>query len=117
MSATVRFLAGFCKDHPLDEKIFICPSFVVGLQIGEALARETGSWVHLRFVTVAALAAEVLERRGGGAGRPMTSSAELALVDRLFRELAAEGRLSYFGRAGASPGLSQALHRAIRELR
>lgn len=118
MSATVRFLAGFCRDHPLDEKVFLCPSFVAGLQIGEALARETGSWVHLRFVTVATLAAEVLERRGGGgAGRPMTSSAELALVDRLFRELAAEGRLSYFGRAGASPGLSQALHRAIRELR
>jgi RecB family exonuclease len=118
MSAAVRFLAGFCREHPLDDKILLCPSFVTGRQTGEALARESGSWVNLRFVTVPALAAEVLERCGqGGGARPMTSAAELALTDRLFRELLAEGRLEYFGRAGASPGLAQALHRAIRELR
>jgi ATP-dependent helicase/nuclease subunit B len=118
MSAVLRFLAGFCREHPLDEKIFIGPSFVTGREIGEALARASGSWVNLRFVTVPALAAEALERRGEGtAAKPMTSSAELALTDRLFRELLAEGKLDYFGRAGASPGLAQALHRAIRELR
>jgi RecB family exonuclease len=118
MSAAVRFLAAFCREHPIDEKILICPSFVAGRQIGEALARESGSWVNLRFVTVPALAAEVLERSGAAGGsRPMTSAGELALTDRLFRELLAEGKLDYFGRAGASPGLAQALHRAIRELR
>ena len=47
----------------------------------------------------------------------MTSSAELALTDRLFRELLAEGKLDYFVLAGASPGLSRSLHRALRELR
>ncbi len=118
MSAVLRFLAGFCREHALDEKILIVPSFVTGREIGEALARESGSWVNLRFVTVPALAAEALERRGEGmAAKPMTSSAELALIDRLFRELLAEGKLDYFGRAGASPGLARALHRAIRELR
>jgi RecB family exonuclease len=118
MSATVRFLAGFCREHPLDEKIFIAPSFVAGREIGEALARESGAWINLRFVTVAALASLALGKEGGaGTDRPMTSSAELALVDRLFRELCAEGRLEYFGRAAASPGLAQALHRAVRELR
>ncbi|MGZ5498988.1 MAG: hypothetical protein ACXWHI_09720, partial [Candidatus Aminicenantales bacterium] len=118
MSAIVRYLAGFCHEHPLDEKIFIVPSFVTGREIGEALARESHSWVNLRFVTVPALASEVLEKRGeGAAAKPMTSSAELALTGRLFRELLAEGKLDYFGRAGASPGLAQALHRAIRELR
>lgn len=118
MSAVVRFLAAFCRDHPLEEKVFIGPSFVVGRQIGEALAREAGSWVNLRFITLPALAAEALERCGGpGSAKPMTASAELALTDRLFRELLSTGRLEYFGRAGASPGLSQALHRSIRELR
>jgi RecB family exonuclease len=33
------------------------------------------------------------------------------------RELLAEGRLGYFGRAGASPGLAAVLHRALRDLR
>jgi ATP-dependent helicase/nuclease subunit B len=118
MSAVVRFLAGFCRDHPLDEKVLVCPSFVTGREIGEALARDAGSWVNLRFVTPSSLAAEVLRGRGAaGAAKPMTSSAELALTDRLFRELLAAGELEYFGRAGATPGLTQALHRAIRELR
>jgi len=118
MSAAVRFLAGFCREHPLDEKIFVAPSFVTGRQIGNALAREAGSWVNLRFVTMPALAAEILEKCGGaGAAKPMTSSAELALTDRLVRELAAAGELEYLGRGGVSPGLVGALHRAMRDLR
>ena len=118
MNATVRFLADFCRDHPLDEKVFVAPSFVVGREIGEALAREAGSWINLRFVTTGALAGEVLERSGrAGASKPMTSSAELALTDRIVRELAAEGELGYFGRAGIAPGLVRALHRAVRDFR
>ncbi len=118
MSALVRFLAGFCREHPLEDKILVVPSFVAGRQIGEALTREAGAWINLRFVTTPALAAEVLTGRGAAvAARPMTSSEEIALTDRLFRELLAEGRLDYFGQAGASPGLSGALHRAVRELR
>jgi RecB family exonuclease len=117
-NATIRFLARFCREHPLDEKIFVCPTFVAGRQIGEALARETGSWINLRFVTPWTLASEVLERGGGaGARRPMTSSAELALTDRLARELHSAGELEYLGRAGVSPGLVHALHRAVRDLR
>jgi len=118
MSALVRFLAAFCREHPVDEKTLVVPSFVAGRQIGEALTRAAGSWANLRFVTTPALAAEILERGGGAGGaKPMTSSAEIALTDRLFRELLAEGKLGHFSVAGASPGLSRALHRAIRELR
>jgi RecB family exonuclease len=117
-NAAIRFLAGFCREHPLDEKIFIVPSFIVGRQISEALARHVGSWVNLRFVTPWTLAGEVLERRAeSDSGKPMTSSAELALTDRLFRDLHAGGKLEYFGRAGVSLGLSSALYRAIRDLR
>jgi hypothetical protein len=65
VNAALRFLADFCRDHPLEEKVCLCPSFVAGRQIGEALAREAGSWLHLRFVTPWSLAAEVLERSGG----------------------------------------------------
>jgi len=118
MSAAVEFLAAFCREHPLDDKVLLVPSFVAGREIGDALAAEAGAWVNLRFVTAPLLAAEVLERTGASpSSRPMTSSAELALVDRLFRELLAAGELEYFARAGATPGLAAALHRAIRELR
>lgn len=116
--AAVCFLAGFCREHPLDEKVFVVPSFVAGRQIGETLARESGSFINLRFLTLPALAAEILERSGGpGAAAPMTASAELALADRLYRRLLDEERLGYFRGAGASPGLSLALHRALRDLR
>ncbi|MCK7479429.1 MAG: hypothetical protein M0C28_20340 [Candidatus Moduliflexus flocculans] len=66
------------------------------------------------------LAGEVLERSGkAGARRPMTASAELALTDRLLRELCDAGELEYFGmpERPPTPGLADALHRAIRDLR
>jgi ATP-dependent helicase/nuclease subunit B len=119
-NATIRFLTGFCREHPLDDKVFVCPSFVVGRQVGESLAREAGSWINLRFVTPWTLAGEVLERSGkAGARRPMTASAELALTDRLLRELYDAGAIGYFGtpERPPTPGLADALHRAIRDLR
>jgi len=119
-NATIRFLAGFCREHPLDDKVFVCSSFVVGRQVGEALAREAGSWINLRFVTPWTLAGEVLERSGkAGAKRPLTASAELALTDRLLRELYEAGAIGYFGNSERppTPGLADALHRAIRDLR
>ena len=118
MNATIRFLAEFCRGHRLDEKIFVVPSFSAGHQLGQALARESGSWVNLRFVTLSSLAQEILERGAGtSAGKPMTPSAQLALTDRIVRELSDEGALEYFGRAGTSPGLVRAIFRAIQDLR
>jgi len=117
-NAMTRFLAGFCREHPLDEKIFMVPSFIAGRQIGEALARDAGSWVNLRFVTLASLAQEILEKHGGNSARkPLTSSAALALMDRVFRRLLGQGALEYFGRGGASPGLVRTIFRAVRDLR
>ena len=117
-SATVRFLAGFCREHPLEEKIFIVPSFIVGRQIGEALAREAGSWVNLRFVTLASLAQQTaaleLSRREL---RLVSGSGLLVFVDTLFRELKEAARLEYFVRLDPAPGVARALLRAIGSLR
>jgi RecB family exonuclease len=117
-NAVTRFLADFCRGHPLEEKVFIAPSSIIGRQIGHALAREAGSWANLRFVTLAALAEEILVGAEAEVpARPITPSAQLALVDRSFRELLGRGALKYFGRAGASPGLVRTLFRAIQDLR
>ncbi len=118
MNATVKALAGFCREHPLDEKIFIVPSFIVGRQLGESLAREAGSWTNLRFVTLAALAQETasfeLERLGL---RLVAGSELLVFADALFRDLRAAGRLEYFSRLEPSPGAARAVFRAIGTLR
>lgn len=118
MSATVRFLAGFCREHPLDEKVFVVPSFIVGRQLGEALAREAGSWINLRFVTLAALAQETAALELSRLGlRLLAGSERLVFVDTLFRELKAADRLEYFGRLQPSPGVARTLLRAIESLR
>jgi len=117
-NAMIRFLAGFCREHPLDEKIFIVPSFIAGRQIGEALARNAGSWVNLRFVTLPSLAQQMaaleLSRREL---RLVSGSELLVFVDTLFRELKEDGRLEYFFRLDPAPGVARALLRAIGSLR
>ncbi len=114
----IRFLASFCREHVLDEKVFVVPSFFVGRQIGEALARETGSWVNLRFTTLPALAQEIAGPALAGAKlRPLTSREALDHFEGSFRALLAQGRLPYFGRAEATPGVVRALHRALETVR
>ena len=114
----IRFLAGFCRVHPLDEKVFIVPSFIVGRQIGQALAREAGAWVNLRFVTLTALAQETAAEDLLQLGRRQVSESGLiVLADALFRDLKEGGDLEYFARLQARPGLARALLRAIRALR
>jgi len=118
MSATVRFLAGFCREHPLEEKVFIVPSFISGRQLGEALAREAGSWINLRFTTLAALAQQTAALELSRLGlRLLAGSERLVFVDSLFRELKAAGRLEYFGRLRPSPGVARTLLRALESLR
>ncbi|MEN6310371.1 MAG: PD-(D/E)XK nuclease family protein [Acidobacteriota bacterium] len=117
-NAMIRFLADFCRDHPLDEKIFVVPSFIAGRQIGQALAGAGEGWVNLRFLTPAALAQEIVERNGGSASRKtLGSAAQLALTDGVFRKPLAAGALEYFGRPEASPGLIRAVFRAIQDVR
>lgn len=118
MSALIRSLARFCAGHPLDEKIFVCPSFVVGRQIGEALARESGSWVNLRFMTLPALAHEAAALELARTGRRLFTGSELlVLADTLFRDLVKADRLAYFKTLRPSPGVARTLLGALLRLR
>jgi RecB family exonuclease len=118
MNSSVRFLADFCRDHPLEEKIYVAPSFVIGREIGEALARESGAWINLRFVTLPSLAHERAALELSRRGLRLAAGPELLVfVDILFRELQEAKRLEYFGKLTPSPGVAQALLRAIGCLR
>lgn len=114
----IGFLAAFCREHRLDEKIFVVPSFSVGHQIGEGLAAAGEGWVNLRFVTLPALALEIAAMELAALGKKQAGETDLlVLVDGLFRELKTDGRLEYFGTLHPTPGVARALRRAIQSLR
>jgi ATP-dependent helicase/nuclease subunit B len=117
-NATIRFLSAFCRDHPLDEKNFVAPSFSIGRQIGQALARAGEGWVNLRFMTLPALAHETAAAELVRLGREQLSETGLAvIIDTLFRELKERVEFEYFDRLRARPGVARALLRAVQALR
>jgi RecB family exonuclease len=114
----ICFLADFCREHRLDEKIFVVPSFSIGRQVGEVLAGAGEAWVNLRFVTLPSLAHEAAAVELARAGKKQLSATELLVhVDGLFRELLSGGRLEYFNTLSPKPGVVRAVFRAIQSLR
>src|SRR5512136_845782 len=108
MNATLRFLADFCRAHRLDEKIFLVPSFTVGHQIGESLARAGEAWINLRFITLPTLAHEVAALRIVALEKKQAAETELLIgTDGLFRELRDAGLLTYFDKLNPTPGIVQ----------
>lgn len=109
-------LARVCADHPLEEKIFVAPSLLVGHQIVERLAREGHPWVNLRVETVRNLAHALVGPELAREGLRLLSRAQaLALV-----ETAAAQALtpkSYFGPLADRPGFHRALQATFEELR
>ncbi len=117
-NVTIRFLADFCREHLLDEKILIVPSFSAGRQIGDALAGAGESWANLRLVTLPTLAHERAALDLAGQNKTHLTEMELVVqVDIIFRNFKARGVLEYFDRLAATPGVARALFRAIQELR
>ncbi len=114
----IQFLAKFCGEHLLEEKIFVMPSYQVGHQIGESLTKTGHSWVNLRFATLPSLAQ-------GFAGLDLpqhevsqiSESSAVILLNKVFSTLLDEGRLGYFGELKPSPGIIRALYKSLYTLR
>jgi ATP-dependent helicase/nuclease subunit B len=118
MNSLIRFLGGFCREHLLEEKIFVVPSYQVGHQIGESLAKRGHSWVNLRFVTLPSLAQEYVGHDiSQERVRQISESAAVILLNKVFSALLDEGRLDYFGKLKPSPGIIRALDRSLHALR
>lgn len=112
------FLLKFCRRHPLDEKVCVLPSFSAVHGLVEALAREGGAWVNLRFTTLAALAEEAAGLELTAGGLRLLSREELQeLVGGILSGLRREGRLSYFGRLEPTPELAGLVLGALEDLR
>ncbi len=88
MNVALRALAKICAEFRLEKKYLLVPSYQVGHQIGEALAREGGSWVNLHFVTLVSLAQQAAGEELLKRGTKLISSTHcLFIVEKIFREL------------------------------
>lgn len=118
MSLLVENVAAFCRDHPLEEKVFVAPDRIVGRQVTDAVARELapGGWINLRVETVRSLALAVVGEEIAREGRLALSRAQvLAIVEKVCAE--SLDAKSYFGPIRHSPGFHRALSRTIGDLR
>ncbi len=109
--------AHLCRSVPTQAKWVIVPSMMLGLTLGDRLARSGVRWANLRFTTPDELArstaAPVLLSQGqtllsDGAGPP--------LVMRLLRDLPATVPV-YFRNLAHHPPLAQALWQSLSDLR
>lgn len=118
MNTLIRFLAEFCGEHLLEEKIFVVPTYQVGHQIGESLTKAGHSWLNLRFATLPSMAQEYagVDISKGDVSQISESSAVI-LLNKVFSSLLNAGRFDYFGELKPSPGIIRALHRSLYALR
>jgi len=95
------------------------PSYWVGHQIGENLARSTGSWINLRMTTVAGYAQELVSADLGREGiRLVTSHEKFLILEEIFKESEILGGVDrYFEAAVDKPGIIRCLGNTIDELR
>jgi len=118
LSQLVSYLFRFCAEHRLEKKNLIVPSYQVGHQIGELLAKEAGAWVNLHFVTLPSLAQEAAGIDLSKQGIALASQTKaFFLVDRVFRRLKAAQKLEYFGQIEATTGIVRAVRHSIFALR
>ncbi len=118
MNATIEFLDRFRRLHPTEEKIFIVPAITVGRQLGQALAEEAGAWLNFRFLSLPALALEILGTGSPADNRRLFSKEELLdIIESLICRLRAEDRLKYLKGGISARSLAGLVRRSLDDLR
>ena len=118
MNYTIQHLYGICEAHRFDEKLLFVPSYSIGHQIGEDLARKKGSWINLRMTTVGGFAQELVGADMGKEGiRLIDSHEHFVIVEEVLREASLDQMGSYFEGAKDIPGIVRCLAETINELR
>jgi ATP-dependent helicase/nuclease subunit B len=109
-------LAALCRDHPARAKWVFVPTHALGFTIGERLARQSGGWANLRFVTpldiAIRMAGPFLVERGID---PSEEPLGPALVMRLLADL--PGSHTYFRPMAEHTTLAVALWSTLKEMR
>ena len=119
MNATIEHLTQICKDHRFKEKLLFVPSYSIGHQLGECLAKTGTSWINLRMTTAVGFAQEMAALDICKSGiRHIESQARLIIIEKLYRnnEISTTGN-SYFKKAEEIPGILKYLSNAVHEMR
>lgn len=119
MNKMVQELAAICKEHRFDEKLLFVPSYAIGHQIGESLAKAGHAWINLRPTTLSGYAQGLvgidLARDGI---RLIDSKERLLIVEEIFRrDEKLNGPGSYFAGSSGIPGILKCLAGSVHELR
>ncbi len=115
-SRLIAELKRLASGHPLDEKVLLSLSLLVGHQIVERLARSGGLVLNLRVETLRTLAHAVAGPSIAREGSKLLSRAQaLALIEQSCSEILDDS--SYFGALRDRPGFHRAIQNAFDELR
>lgn len=116
MNTIIQCLSEICQKHPFEEKILFVPSYSIGHQIGEHVARAGTSWINLRWITTSGYAQGLLSLDITKKHiRYISEQERLITIEHLYKNSSSPGR--YFERAVDSPGIISCLAHAIHELR
>ena len=119
MNKTIKILSGLCEKCRFEEKLLFVPSYSIGHQIGEFLAKTGVSWINLRTTTVSGYAQELISLDlNKDKIRLIDSHERLVIIEKLYRS-DEELRDSdcYFEGASEVPGILKCLANTVHEMR
>jgi ATP-dependent helicase/nuclease subunit B len=109
-------LTDVCRESPIEEKVLIVPSFAIGRQIVDALARRGTAWFNIRLETVDSLASQVVyEQLSRDERRRLSRAHAIALVERACSEAIAPE--SYFGQIRDNQGFQRGMRSTLADIR
>ncbi|MHB1275479.1 MAG: PD-(D/E)XK nuclease family protein [Candidatus Humimicrobiaceae bacterium] len=114
----INSLKNISEQNFLTEKILVCPSFGIGNQILENLAKSGCSWINYKTETINSLATQITETEIYERNLKAVSLMEINfLMDEIFTKLSEESALKYFKKHAVNKGIIKALSENITELK
>ena len=114
----INSLKNISEQNFLTEKILVCPSFDIGNQILENLAKSGCSWINFKTETINSLAVWTAEIEIYKRDLKAISLIEVNfLMDKIFTKLSEENALKYFKKNAVNKGIIKALSENITELK
>ena len=119
MNKTIKILSGICEKYRFEEKLLFVPSYSIGHQIGEYLAKTGVSWINLRTTTVSGYAQELVSLDlSKNKIRLVDSNERLAIIEKLYHGDEELGNSQcYFEGASEVPGILKCLANTVHEMR
>jgi ATP-dependent helicase/nuclease subunit B len=119
MNRTIQHLSEICQKHRFEEKLLFVPSYGVGHQVTEHLAKSGTPWINLRIKTLSGYANELVATDLSAAGITLIVPHErVIIIENLYHDNLAAGKKGhYFEGAAEIPGILKCLDKTLNEMR